>query len=262
MASLLRLPTTPGRRQRVARPAPPGVSGHRLYAASPAGAQRASLRAPALASSSLSPPESTALAGFRAASAPDPDSAAARLLRQAGTTRDADGDAVLGALAHALTSPTPLPGAAPASPSALVGRPWRLVFSSPAPLPAWRFIPVPEFFALPPTAAGGGPVCLSSDVGPLHFAFSGGGRFLESSSSGGAAGDDAVLEFCFTRADVAWGSDAPGPFLSRPLGDASTKPKKTYTFFAYLPAGGDGGVEVVGARSSGGALSLLARRRV
>ena len=193
---------------------------------------------------------------------------------------------MLGALAHALTSGAgALPGAAPASPAALVGggRPWRLVFSAPAPLQAWRYIPVPEFFSLPPprVTAGGagggggsdtttppsGPVCLSSDIGPLHFAFSGAGRFL---GGGGSADEDAVLEFAFARADVQWGRDAAGPFFSRALGGAGgggggeaggapKKTPKTYTFFAYLPAEGAGGVEVVGARSSGGALSLLAR---
>ena len=210
---------------------------------------------PLCATSALSEPESAALAAFEAAS--DPAALAASTLRRAASTRDADGDAVLGALAHALTAASPLPGSAPPTPAALAGRPWRLVFSAPAPLPSWRYIPVPEFFALPPSPDAPGPVCLSSDVGPLHFAFSGVGRFLPGEGA-------CVLEFCFARADVQWGADAPGPFLSRPLGDPATKPKKTYTFFAYLPAAeegkGRGGVEVACARSLGGALSLLARR--
>ena len=229
----------------------------------------------------LNQAETAARAAFLAgtAGAVSADAAAVSLLRQVGATRDADADAVLGALAHALTSGTPLPGACPATPAALAGRPWRLVFSAPAPIAAWRYIPVPEFFALPPAGGGGagseggrapaGPVCLSSDVGPLHFAFSGSGRFV--GGGAGEAGGDAALEFAFTRADVQWGRDAPGPFFTRELGrercrgggQPALKAPKTYTFFAYLPpveGGGAGGVEVVGARSSGGALSLLARR--
>lgn len=228
----------------------------------------------------LSAAEAAARAAFlagRSADAADAD-AVATLLR-AGAARDADGDAVLGALAHALTAGRALPGTAPATPAALHGGgrgeaaappgllplPWRLVYSSPAPLPAWRYIPVPEFFAIPPPGAGAGRVCLSSDVGPLHFAFSGLGTWQEEGEEGARGGaSDAVLAFSFGRADVSWGRDAAGPFFSRPFGrgggggaGGAPRPPKTYTFFAYVPGGE---VEVVGARSSGGALSLLARR--
>jgi hypothetical protein len=231
----------------------------RASAQPPAGAQPTTKPSP----TTLSEAESTARAAFQASAGSDPGEAAVRTLRRAAMTRDADGDAVLGALAHALTAPAPLPGARPASPAFLSsGGPWRLVFSNPAPTPAWRYIPVPEFFAVPP-----GPVSLSSDVGPLHFCFSGTGEW-RAEGEGKEGGKNAALDFAFARVDVQWGRDAAGPFFTRALGP---RPPKTYTFFACLPGGGgDGsggysgsesgsGVDVVCARSSGGALSLLAR---
>jgi len=236
------------------------VPPERMSASALAAAPASSSAAP---TSSLSPrtlndAEAAALEALQH-SCPPPDASAraAALLRQAGASRDVDGDAVLGALAHALTAPTPLPGSAPATPAALAGAPWRLVFSHPAPLPAWRYIPVPEFFAVPPS-----PVSLSSDVGPLHFMFSGAGEWK--AAAGGEAAGDAALAFAFSRMDVQWGRDAAGPFFTRALGGGGgARPPKTYTFFAHLPAPTDGGraggIDIVCARSSGGALSLLAR---
>lgn len=129
---------------------------------------------------------------------------------------------------------------APITAAAVVGT-WTLVYAAPAPLPAWRFIPVPEFFDVDGTAPGSAVALRSIVFGVLHFAFR--GRV--------AGWDDAAgaLAFRFDRVAVAWGSPDASPFFARDLG---RKSDKVYTFFGRHE-------DFVCARSSSGMVTLLAK---
>ena len=132
-------------------------------------------------------------------------------------------------------------------PSPLFTTPLRtLVFSSAAPVPAWRYIPVPEVFTVPGPAGG---VCaLASDVGPLHARFSGSGAWVPAPP--GVEGV-AALRFSFNTSAVAWGKG--GKVLWQGPRDGSKA--RHYTFFGLQKGSG-----VVCARSSGGPLNVLARK--
>ena len=158
-----------------------------------------------------------------------------------------DGDLLLGALALLLNRGD----AASASDSltaADVDGSWELPWASVAPIKAWRYIPVPEFFDV----ALGQRCGLRSSVGLLHFEFSGPMEEGAAEAAGGGGGWDAMnqaITFQFTRQKIGLGGTG-SPFVDKEL--ARKKGDRVYRFFGFQREKG-----VVGARSSGGPLVLL-----
>ena len=145
----------------------------------------------------------------------------------------------LGALAHLLSRGDALSGADPLTSEGVDGS-WELPWASIAPIKSWRYIPVPEFFDV----AVGKQVGLRSNVGPLHFQFSGPMR----PGAGWDAANQAVT-FQFTNQKIGIGG-TQSPFVDKEL--ANKKGDRVYRFFGFQKSTG-----VAGARSSGGPLVLL-----
>lgn len=153
-------------------------------------------------------------------------------------TQEVEGDLLLGALAHLLSR-----GDAATSSdlvtAADVDGSWELPWASIAPIKAWRYIPVPEFFDV----ALGQQVGLRSNVFSLFFEFQGPMR------PGGWDATNQAITFQFTRQKVGIGG-TESPFVDKEL--ANKKGDRVYRFFGFQKQEG-----VVGARSSGGPLVLL-----
>ena len=146
----------------------------------------------------------------------------------------------MGALAHLLTRGDSATSSDQLTAADVDGS-WELPWASIAPIKAWRYIPVPEFFDV----ALGEKCGLRSNVGFLHFEFSG-------AMKEGGKGWDAInqaITFQFTHQKIGFGG-TDKPFVDKEL--SKKKGDRVYRFFGFQRDKG-----VVGARSSGGPLVLL-----
>ncbi|KAL4448612.1 hypothetical protein ABPG75_005831 [Micractinium tetrahymenae] len=170
-----------------------------------------------------------------AAAAPAGVAADLDVLRQACKAKDVPPEEVLAAIGR-VEAAHKQQSLVQGFPAALAGT-WRLVFSSPAPIKAWQYIPVLEDAIIDVDA---GTIDLASVVGPLDNVYKGTCTFKSDPASGKYA-----MNFGFSASESVWF----GRWQSRK--EFATK-SRVYSFFLLTD-------DLAVANSSGGPKTLMYR---